>query len=334
MSSLRDRAARWLQRASVAAVLLGAFMLGALGARAADTAPRPDPATPPRLPAARAIGVRVDTLFVGGYARGSFAEALRALADDLPVHERQMLGQHLDKIFAGVLESDGLGRAGRLRVAFQRVQRPDGTTRSVRVLTAEAAVAGELHTAFYYEREGKPGFYDPFGRALEERAWEGPLPFARITSPFGARRMHPILHRVLPHAGVDYAARAGTPVRATADGVISAAGRRGGYGNLVEIQHPNGYTTRYAHLSAVAAGARRARLVRQGEVIGYVGMTGLATGPHLHYEVRRNGRPMDPVRVAHVGSASAELSVDPAWSVQRSALSRLLARTPSVLQAE
>ncbi|MBW3628091.1 MAG: M23 family metallopeptidase [Gemmatimonadetes bacterium] len=199
-------------------------------------------------------------------------------------------------------------------------------------LTAEAAVAGELHTAFYYEREGKPGYFDPFGRSLEETGWAGPLAAMRVTSAFGSRRMHPILQRILPHAGVDYGARTGTPVRATADGVIALAGRSGGYGNLVEVQHPNGYSTRYAHLSGFGPGVRRSRWVRQGEVIGFVGMTGLATGPHLHYEVRRDGRAVDPGRIAMAPSFSSGLAADSAWSAQRKRLARLLARAPSMLQ--
>lgn len=310
-----------------------AGLLGLGGSAIALARPAPPPPVPTaRLEAVHAIGIRTDTLLVGGYARGSFREAMRVLASELREEERAMVGQHLDKIFLGVLEQDGLGRAGRLRVAFERAVRPDGTTRSIRVLTAEAAVGGELHTAFFHEREGKPGYFDPFGRSLEEEPWAGPLTSLRVTSPFGSRRMHPILGRVLPHAGVDYAARSGTPVRATADGVVSVAEVRGGYGKMVEVQHPNGYSTRYAHLSAVAPGVGRARLVRQGDLVGYVGMTGLATGPHLHYEVRRNGRPLDPTRIAAVAGVPQELSSDDHWPLQRTRLSRLLARTPSVLR--
>lgn len=315
--------------ALIAPVLVGAFFVGAFASMSGESRDQEAAAIPVMEPV-RAVGIRTDTLFVGGYARGTFTDALHALAGELPGEERELVGQHLDRIFDGVVEQRGLGRAGRLRVAYERAVRPDGTTRAIRVLTAEAAVAGQLHTAYYFEQEGKPGYFDPFGRSLDDRAWTGPLPSLRVTSAYGARRMHPILRRVLPHAGVDYGASTGAPVRATADGVIASAGRRGGYGNLVEIQHPNGYTTRYAHLSGFAGGVRRARYVRQGEVIGYVGMTGLATGPHLHYEVRRGGRPVDPVRLAAVGGVSAELVMDPHWSAERRRLARLLARAPAI----
>jgi murein DD-endopeptidase MepM/ murein hydrolase activator NlpD len=257
---------------------------------------------------------------------------MHVLAADASPEESELVGQHLDKIFAGILEVDGLGRAGRLRVAFERTVRPDGTARSVRVLTAEAAVGGELHTAYYFERDGKPGYYDPFGRSLDEQPWSGPLSSLRVTSPYGLRRMHPILHRILPHTGVDYAATRGTPVHATADGVVSGAGDRGGYGNLVEIQHPNGYTTRYAHLSRIASAVHAGVAVKQGDVVGYVGATGQATGPHLHYEVRRNGRAMDPARLALDAGISRELASEESWAVERVRLSRLLARTPTILR--
>jgi murein DD-endopeptidase MepM/ murein hydrolase activator NlpD len=313
----------------LAALLLPAAGLASL-ALAMGSPSAAAPAAPARLAPVRAIGMRTDTLFVGGYARGSFNQAMQLLASDLSTEERELVGQHLDRIFAGVLTEAGLGTGGRLRVAYERTVRPDGTTRSIRVLTAEAAVAGEMHTAYYYERDGKPGYYDNFGRALEAHAWSRPLTALRITSAFGSRRMHPILHRLLPHTGVDYGARAGTPVRATADGVVISAGWNGGYGNMIEIQHPNGYSTRYAHLSRIAA--RRGVFVHQGDVVGYVGMTGLATGPHLHYEVRRNGRPVNPMLATEAPPLSTELDTDPAWPVQRHALSRLLSRTPTILQ--
>ncbi|HEX6927306.1 MAG TPA: M23 family metallopeptidase [Longimicrobiaceae bacterium] len=294
---------------------------------------RPDvPMTPPLLEPAVAVGIRVDTVLVGGYARGSFTEAMHVLASGVGRDERELVGQHLDKIFAGVLQADGLGSAGRLRVAFERTLRPDGSVRAVRVLAAEAAVGGELHTAFYFEHEGRPGYYDPFGRSLEPQPWAGPLEHLRVSSPYGLRRMHPILGRVLPHTGVDYVAPRGTPVHATADGIVAVAGERGGYGQMVEIRHPNGYSTRYAHLSRLPAGLRIGTPVSQGDVIGYVGMTGLATGPHLHYELRRGGRPIDPARLSLDAALSRSLAGGSSWAAERARLYRLLARTPTLLR--
>ncbi|HUE97361.1 MAG TPA: M23 family metallopeptidase, partial [Longimicrobiaceae bacterium] len=239
---------------------------------------------PGALPAVAAVGVRLDTLLIGGYAGGKFVDAVRALSSDMSDEERQMVGEHLDRIFAGQLADTGLGGSGRLRLAYERAVRPDGTTRSIRVLGAEVASSGRVHTAYYFEQAGRPGYFDPFGAPLDETSWAGPLRVLRVSSPFGGRRMHPILRQVLPHTGVDYAAPRGEPVHATADGIVVSAAARGGYGLLVELRHPNGYDTRYAHLQRIEPGVRPTRLVRQGEVIGYVGMTGLATGPHLHYE--------------------------------------------------
>jgi murein DD-endopeptidase MepM/ murein hydrolase activator NlpD len=233
---------------------------------------------------------------------------------------------------AGVLRGEDLERGGRLRLAYERTVRPDGSTRAIRVLAAEAAVDGVLHTAFFYEQGDRPGYFDARGRSLEGRAWAAPLDRLRMTSPFGLARMHPILERVLPHTGTDYGAPSGTPVRAAADGSVAAAEGRGGYGNLIELQHPNGYATRYAHLSRFAPGLARGAAVRQGDVIGYVGMTGLATGPHLHYEVRRGGRPVDPERVAALGDGpAAELAADPGWRGEHRRLAALLERAPRTL---
>jgi murein DD-endopeptidase MepM/ murein hydrolase activator NlpD len=312
----------------LAVLLAGVAGMGTFGVALAG--PAAAPAAPEvTLAPVHAVGIRTDTLFVGGYARGNFTSAMQLLASDLSAEERDLVGQHLDRIFAKVLPRDGLGSGGRLRVAYERAVRPDGSTRSIRVLTAETAVGGELHTAYYYEQAGKPGYYDPFGRTLEEHAWARPLTALRITSAYGSRRVHPILHRILPHTGVDYGATTGTPVHATEDGVVIRAGRNGGYGNMVEVQHPNGYSTRYALLSQVAVSS--ARLVHQGDLIGYVGMTGLATGPHLHYEVRRNGRPVDPLRVIGTTGVVSAIGPDADWPAQRSRLSRLLARTPTIV---
>jgi murein DD-endopeptidase MepM/ murein hydrolase activator NlpD len=282
----------------------------------------------PALPAVRAAGITVDTLFLGGFAEGSFSEALATLASDLSAAEREMVGRHLDRIYQPVLQNAALGQGGRLRLAYERVRRPDGSTRAIQVLAAEAAVSGAMHTVFLYEQGENPGYYDDLGRSLDPAPWNGPLPEMRVTSPFRMDRMHPILRRILPHTGVDLAAGYGTPVFASADGMVSYAAGRGGYGNLVEVQHPNGLATRYAHLSRIAPGLMSGRPVRQGTVIGYVGSSGLATGPHLHYEVRQRGQPVDPIRVQLSATSSHDVGYDPGWRSDRRSLARLLARAP------
>ncbi|HKP75773.1 MAG TPA: M23 family metallopeptidase, partial [Longimicrobiaceae bacterium] len=213
----------------------------------------------------------------------------------------------------------------------ERTRRPDGTTRAIQLLAAEAAVGGSLYTVFLYDHGDRPGYYDDWGRSLDPVPWAGPLARMRVTSPFASNRFHPILHRVLPHLGVDLAAGYGTPVRAAADGSVSWAGPKGGYGNLVEVSHPNGYATRYGHLSAVAAGLRVGAAVRQGDVIGYVGATGLATGPHLHYEVRRKGVPVDPLVAQPSTATPQEMGYDLGFRQERQSLAGLLARAPSMV---
>lgn len=311
-------------------VLLGSFLILVVTGVTIGARDRPATAAerPVSLPAVRAVGLTIDTLYLGGYTRGSFAEAVRVLASDLSDSERQMVGQHLDKIFLPVLSEDGMGSTGRLRLVYERSRRPDGSTRSIQVLAAEAAVGGKLNTAFFFEQGPRAGYYDEMGRSLEPAPWSRPLAGARVTSPFRMDRMHPILRRILPHTGVDYGAPAGTPVRATADGVVAHAGVRGGYGNLVEIHHPSGFSTRYAHLSRIAV--PMGTPLRQGDLVGWVGATGLATGPHLHYEVRRRGLPVDPESV-HPGGPFTDLTRTPDWARARGSLSSLLSRAPSIL---
>jgi len=152
--------------------------------------------------------------------------------------------------------------------------------------------------AFYYEpARGRGDYYDETGRAVHGGWLRTPVRYDRISSRFDPRRRHPILHRIVPHNGVDYAAGSGTTVRAAADGVITWAGERGANGNLVSIRHDGGYESHYAHLLRIERGIRRDTRVEQRQVIGYVGTTGRSTGPHLHFGLKRNGRFVDPLEV-------------------------------------
>ncbi|HEX6694975.1 MAG TPA: M23 family metallopeptidase [Longimicrobiales bacterium] len=180
------------------------------------------------------------------------------------------------------------------RVAYVRDVRPDNSSRAMKILAAEIVNDNRTYDAVYFDN-GKDirGYYDTKGRALRAGFSRYPVPYPRITSRFAAKRYHPILGIYRAHLGNDLGARAGTQVRASANGVITFAGKSGGYGNMIEIRHANGYTTRYAHLRNFAPGIRRGVRVAQKDLIGYVGMTGLATAPHLHYELRHNGRPVD-----------------------------------------
>lgn len=165
------------------------------------------------------------------------------------------------------------------------------------ILAATLWNKGKEYKAFRYTHEGRTGFYDELGRPLRRQFLRSPLPYSHVTSTFSLSRRHPILGRTLPHFGVDYAAPEGTPVRVTADGVVRFVGWKGGGGKTVEVSHAGGVTTAYLHLSRFAPGLAVGRRVRQGEVIGYVGSTGLTTGPHLDYRVTQNGRYLNPARI-------------------------------------
>lgn len=149
----------------------------------------------------------------------------------------------------------------------------------------------------YRDVAGDLDWYDDEGRSVRRAFLKSPLNYRRISSGFSARRNHPILKRAMPHYGVDYAAPQGTPVSALGSGVVEFAGRHGGYGNYIEVRHSSTYTTCYGHLWKFASGIRRGTRVEQGQVIGYVGMTGLATGPHLDFRVRKNGSYVNPLHV-------------------------------------
>ncbi|MGC8798448.1 MAG: peptidoglycan DD-metalloendopeptidase family protein [candidate division WOR-3 bacterium] len=149
---------------------------------------------------------------------------------------------------------------------------------------------------YYQDPSGRWDYYNEKGQSLRKTVLRSPLSFARISSYFGMR-FHPILRVVRPHQGVDYVAPRGTPVSAIADGVVTMAGWNGGYGKMVEIRHSGGLTSRYGHLSGYGPGIKVGRSVRQGATVGYVGATGLATGPHLHFEIRKDGKPVNPLKV-------------------------------------
>jgi murein DD-endopeptidase MepM/ murein hydrolase activator NlpD len=215
----------------------------------------------------------------------------------LPARQRVALAWAIADVYDWEIDFTKDVRPGdRVEVLIERMQSPDGAKRLGRVLAARVDVAGSPTFAFAFQgASGQTGFYDDRGRSLRRAFLKAPLRFSHISSRFGGR-FHPILKRWRAHEGTDYAAAYGTPVRATADGVVVEAGRNGGYGNLIELRHANGIQTRYGHLSRFAAGLHVGQHVNQEQIIGYVGATGLATGPHLHYEFRVNGRATNPQR--------------------------------------
>jgi murein DD-endopeptidase MepM/ murein hydrolase activator NlpD len=192
-----------------------------------------------------------------------------------------------------------LRRGDRFSVVYEALAADDEFVGFGRVLAAEFVNQGETYQAvFFRDEKGRNGYYTPEGRNMRKAFLRSPIEFSRITSGFSNARFHPVLKTWRAHKGVDYGAPTGTKVRVTADGHVTFVGRKNGYGNVVVVRHPNGYETLYAHLSAFAGGSRPGRRVAQGDVIGFVGSTGMATGPHLHYEFHVNGVYQNPLRLA------------------------------------
>ena len=165
-----------------------------------------------------------------------------------------------------------------------------------RILAAEFINRGKVYRALYFHDSDGGGYYTPEGDSLQRQFLLAPVKYTRISSGFSAARYHPILHIWRAHEGVDFAAPMGTRIEATADGKIAFAGVERGYGNVVIIRHSAHYSTLYGHMLHFARHLHRGEHVTQGQVIGYVGMTGWATGPHVHYEFRVNGVPRNPMR--------------------------------------
>jgi murein DD-endopeptidase MepM/ murein hydrolase activator NlpD len=164
------------------------------------------------------------------------------------------------------------------------------------ILSVEFVNQGKTHTAVRFtDNQGHTGYYAPNGDGLRKAFLQTPMDFAKISSHFNLHRRHPILNTIRAHKGVDYSASIGTPVKTTGDGKIVFRSNKNGYGNVVEVQHGQKYSTLYAHLSGFKSGQKVGSQVKQGDVIGYVGKTGLATGPHLHYEFRINGEHVNPL---------------------------------------
>ena len=240
-----------------------------------------------------------DTVLVRGVVKSSLYEAVAQGAKDLlPAPARQELAWGIADIYEYRVDmARELQQGDEVRVLFERLSLPTGHVKIGVVLAAGLQRAGTEVQAIRMDIDnGRSKYYDQKGRSLAASFLRSPVQFRRISSTFGQRK-HPILGTWRQHQGMDYAASAGTPVRSIGDGVVVFAGRKGGYGNTVEIRHPNGYVTRYGHLRGFASGLRSGARVAIEKTIGYVGMTGLATGPHLHFEVLVNGVQRDPRRV-------------------------------------
>ncbi|MFW5910334.1 MAG: peptidoglycan DD-metalloendopeptidase family protein [Thiohalospira sp.] len=230
--------------------------------------------------------------FVAGTIRNSlFAAASRAgLSDGLVMEMVGIFGWDIDFAL-------DIRRGDRFAILYEEIWRDGERIGDGNILAAEFTNQGRtVRTVRYADADGRNDYYTPDGRSMRKTFMRSPVEFTRISSGFGNRK-HPVLNRMRRHNGVDYAARSGTPIRATGEGRVVFAGRKGGYGNTIVIRHAGRYTTLYAHMSGFARGVHGGAEVEQGQTIGYVGQSGLATGPHLHYEFRVNGAHRDPVTV-------------------------------------
>lgn len=246
----------------------------------------------------------IDTVLVRGVVQSSLYDAVELGAKEvLSSRARAELAWNIADIYEYRVDmSRELQQGDEIRVLFERATAPNGAQKAGTVLAAGLQRAGsEVQAIRMPIDNGRSKYYDQQGRSLAASFLRTPVTFRRISSNFG-RRKHPVLGTWRQHQGMDYAANSGTPVRTIGDGVVIFAGTRGGYGTTVEVRHPNGFVTRYGHLRGFAKGVRKGVRVDIEQTIGYVGMTGLATGPHLHFEVLVNGVQRDPRRALQASS--------------------------------
>lgn len=268
-----------------------------------------------------------DTVIVGGTVNSTLVNAIADGAAAFPNGVRTELAYALaDLLEYRVDLSRDLQPGDSVRVMVERQQAPNGLVRTGNIIAARLTMSGKPVETMRFAQGTRASYFDREGKSMRAAFLRAPLAFRRISSVFSQRR-HPILGIVRAHQGTDYAAATGTPVRALGNGRVTFAGWKGGYGRLVEIRHANGYVTRYGHLSAFGAGIRAGVNVSIAETIGRVGASGLATGPHLHFEVLVGGTHRDP-RIA-----LRNITGEPLAASQRAAFDALKSRIFTQLDA-
>ncbi len=231
----------------------------------------------------QAAAVIENSLFLDGQRAGLSSRLLMDMA--------QMFGYDIDFAL-------DLRRGDRFAVIYDELYKNGEKLRDGDIVAAEFVNRGKSYRAVRYtDTDGKVAYYTPSGESLRKAFMRTPVDFVRISSGFNLNRRHPILNTIRAHKGVDYAASTGTPIKATGDGHVEFIGTKSGYGRVIILKHGSQYTTLYAHMSRYREGLKVGARVRQGQVIGYVGATGLATAPHLHYEFRSNGVHKNPLSV-------------------------------------
>ncbi len=270
---------------------------------------------------------QTDTVVVGGVVQSTLTAAIESGAGAFPASVRDEVAYALADILEYRIDlSRDLRRGDSVRMLVERQRAPNGAVRPGNILAARMTVDGRtVETVRFEDRADRVSYFDGDGKSMRAAFLRAPLAFRRISSVFG-RRKHPILGIWRAHQGTDYSAAAGTPVRALGDGTVIFAGWKGGFGRVIEIRHRNGYVTRYGHLRGFASGIRAGTSVAISRTIGFVGSTGLATAPHLHFEVLVGGVHRDP-RVALKSVTS-----NPLGDVDRGAFSALKARLFTMLE--
>lgn len=284
--------------------------------------------------------VWVDTVFVSGTVQSLMWTSITgnpALAE-MSSNDREKVPDQMDKVFQWQVDFSRQVREGdTYRFALEREVRPDGSMRSYHLIAAEYVNQGTAYRAIWFDPndDGDGTYYDEDGKSVRRAFLLRPIPLSRISSGYSSARLHPILNTVRAHSGVDFAAPSGTPIQATSDGVVIYADRKGDLGNLVEIRAPNGWVSRYGHMSRFGPGIRVGTRVKQGQTIGYVGMTGLTNGPHCHYELRRNGAALNPLSINLPPGDPVPTSVWGRWALESGQRLDLLAdlRGPTMVNA-
>ncbi|NPA03711.1 MAG: M23 family metallopeptidase [Epsilonproteobacteria bacterium] len=217
-------------------------------------------------------------------------------------HNPKLAGEFVSAFRNSINFSRSIRKGDRLAIIYEQKVRMGEFFGDPKVKAMVIETRGRRHYVFFFDGR----YYDQHGKELKQFFLKKPLSRIRITSRFTLRRWHPVLHRYRAHLGVDFGARYGTPVRAAGRGKVVFVGRKGGYGKVVMIYHGSGYKTLYAHLSRFKRGLRVGKRVRQGEVIGYVGSTGISTGPHLHFGLYKNNKAINPLRVVRIANSQLQ----------------------------
>jgi len=259
---------------------------------------------------------------IGGVIEGSLYNTL------INQGATPQLANALSEVFAWQIDFYRIQRGDSFRVMFEE-NVIDGVVTSIhRIHGAYFRHAGRDYYAIYYQGEDEEfgNYYDLQGESMRKAFLRAPLEYSRISSRFTNRRFHPVLRRNMPHHGTDYAAPTGTPIRATGDGVITRASFDNNNGNYVRIRHNGTYESGYLHMSRIASGIRPGTSVQQGQIIGYVGQTGLATGPHLCYRFWVNGQPADPHRIDFPSADPIKVENKAAFNIHRTHMFAVLSR--------